>query len=152
MKNHQAKILVAGDVMLDTYIYGKVERVSPEAPVPVLRKKPVSAKYVLGGAANVAFNIVTAGIADVDILSVVGEDEQGKLLLHKLAEAGIDTDMILTDQGRPTTDKLRYIGQNNQQLLRVDNESLKPVERKQILAVCEQLERKIKTGEKGVND
>lgn len=145
MKNHQAKILVAGDVMLDTYIYGKVERVSPEAPVPVLRKKPVSAKYVLGGAANVAFNIVTAGIADVDILSVVGEDEQGKLLLHKLAEAGIDTDMILTDQGRPTMDKLRYIGQNNQQLLRVDNESLKPVERKQILAVCEQLERKIKT-------
>lgn len=145
MKNQQPKILVAGDVMLDTYIYGKVERVSPEAPVPVLRKKPVSTRYVLGGAANLAFNIITAGIAKVDIISVVGDDEQGKLLLQKLKEVGIDTDMILVDQDRPTTDKLRYIGQNNQQLLRVDDESLKPVERAQFLAVGKQLKRRIET-------
>lgn len=143
MKNQQPKILVVGDVMLDTYIYGKVERVSPEAPVPVLRKKPIATKYVLGGAANVAFNMVTAGIAEVDILSVAGDDEQGKLLLKKLKEAGINTDMILMDHKRPTTDKLRYIGQNNQQLLRVDNESLAPVSCEQMEEIFTQLQEKM---------
>lgn len=143
MKNQQPNILVVGDVMLDTYIYGKVERISPEAPVPVLRKKTVSTKYVLGGAANVAFNIITAGIAQVDVISVVGNDVQGKLLIQKLKEAGIDTDMILLDQDRPTTDKLRYIGQNNQQLLRVDEESQKPVEEEKMGDIYAKLRRKM---------
>lgn len=144
MKKYQPKILVAGDVMLDTYIYGKVERVSPEAPVLILRKKPVSTRNVLGGAANVAFNIVMAGIVEVDVLSVVGDDEHGKLLLQKLKEAGINIDMILIDQDRPTTDKLRYIGQNNQQLLRVDDESHQPVRREHMAAICMLLNRKMK--------
>lgn len=132
MKNLQSKILVAGDIMLDTYIYGKVERISPEAPVPVMREKPTSTKYVLGGAANVALNLVVTGNISVKLFSVIGRDTNGELLMRKLKQSGIGTDMILQDEDRPTTNKLRYIGQNNQQLLRVDNESAEPVSQEKL--------------------
>ena len=80
-------ILVVGDVMLDTYYNGEVTRISPEAPVPVFRK--VSEQSVLGGAANVAANLVAAG-QKVSILTIVGEDESGKKLLQNFADKKID--------------------------------------------------------------
>lgn len=143
MKKQIARILVAGDVILDTYIYGKVERISPEAPIPVLYKTPMLTRYSLGGAANVAYNMMTAGAGEVDIFSIIGNDEQGKILLKKLKEVGIGIDMVAVDHDRPTTEKLRYIGQNNQQLLRVDMESRQCVRMKLLKNQCEKLEKRI---------
>ena len=114
----KARVLVVGDVMLDRYWYGAVERISPEAPVPVVRVTREEER--IGGAANVAYNIVTLG-AQASLLTVVGNDEAS----HKL-EALVATTGIQTHFGRDidlqTTVKLRVIGRQ-QQLLRVDFEN-----------------------------
>ncbi|MCM1543562.1 MAG: D-glycero-beta-D-manno-heptose 1-phosphate adenylyltransferase [Blautia sp.] len=122
----KAKILIAGDIMLDIYSFGKASRISPEAPVPVLLKTQEKLKYVLGGAANVAVNLTVTGV-DVDVMSVTGSDANSDILLKKLEDAGIHTDHICRDPGRVTTTKLRYIAQNNQQMLRVDTEDVSDV-------------------------
>lgn len=109
--------------MLDVYSAGKATRISPEAPVPVLLRKREESKYVLGGAANVAVNLQTTGV-NVALFSVVGQDANGKILEKQLADVGINTDYVFQDESRITTTKLRYIGQNNQQLLRVDMEEV----------------------------
>lgn len=137
------KILVVGDIMLDTYHYGKVTRISPEAPVPVLCEKKDGVRYVPGGAANVAVNLVAAGVEKVDMFSVVGEDSNGEVLLKELADRNIGTDLILKDETRPTTNKLRYIGQNNQQILRVDEESKADVVAEALQLKREELQEKI---------
>lgn len=113
------KVLVAGDVMLDIYSSGKVGRISPEAPVPILLREKETVRNVLGGAANVAANIAAAGVR-TGVLSVTGCDSYGETLLRGMEKAGIDTDFVLRDEERVTTSKLRYIGQNHQQILRVD--------------------------------
>ncbi len=112
------RIMVVGDVMLDHYIWGKVDRVSPEAPVPVVGVTEDS--YRLGGAANVAHNISRLGGA-VSILSVAGNDEEGRRLSQEMLRTGIDTAGLLLEEGRPTTTKSRVMA-HNQQLLRVDRE------------------------------
>ena len=113
-----AKVLVVGDVMLDRYWYGAVDRISPEAPVPVVRISREENR--LGGCANVAFNAVSVG-AQASLLSVVGDDEASHLLQDLIAKSGI-TPYFGRDDQLKTTVKLRVIGRQ-QQLLRVDFEN-----------------------------
>ena len=111
------RVLVVGDVMLDRYWFGDVERISPEAPVPVVLVRRVEERP--GGAANVARNIDALG-GKVTLLSVIGDDEAGRALERTLAEGGVQASLH-RDPELSTTVKLRVIGQQ-QQLLRVDFE------------------------------
>ena len=113
-----ARLLIVGDVMLDRYWFGEVARISPEAPVPVV--KVGRSEERPGGAANVARNVAALG-ARVALLSVVGEDEAGRSLQHLLTASGIDVSLHL-DPAISTTVKLRVIGRQ-QQLLRIDFET-----------------------------
>ena len=119
----QAKVLVVGDVMLDRYWYGAVDRISPEAPVPVVRITREENR--LGGCANVAFNAVSVG-AQASLLSVVGDDEASHLLQDLIAKSGI-TPYFGRDAQLKTTVKLRIIGRQ-QQLIRADFEDLPKTE------------------------
>jgi rfaE bifunctional protein kinase chain/domain len=112
------KVGVIGDVMLDTYMWGKVERISPEAPVPVvsLNKK----EYRIGGAGNVAWNCQSLG-AQVSILSVTGQDMEGDLLVELFESNNIDTSYLVKSISRTTTSKTRIISRN-QQMMRLDAE------------------------------
>jgi len=112
------KILVVGDSILDHYVYGKVHRVSPEAPVPVVLKN--KEEFFLGGAANVAQNITTFG-ANCTLLSLVGDDEDGKILFEKCIEKKINP-IFIEEESRPTTKKTRVIG-NKHQIVRIDVET-----------------------------
>jgi rfaE bifunctional protein kinase chain/domain len=114
----KARLLVVGDVMLDRYWFGDVSRISPEAPVPVVRVGRTEER--LGGAANVARNIVAIGAA-AGLLSVVGEDEAAGCIRTLLQADGIDA-QLHRDPGSATTIKLRVIGRQ-QQLLRIDFET-----------------------------
>lgn len=114
----RARVLVVGDVMLDRYWYGPVDRISPEAPVPVVRVTRQEER--LGGAANVAYNVVSLG-ARASLLSVVGEDEASHRLEALVADTGI-TPHFGRDAQLNTTVKLRVIGRQ-QQLLRLDFEN-----------------------------
>jgi D-glycero-beta-D-manno-heptose-7-phosphate kinase len=114
----KARVLVVGDVMLDRYWYGEVERISPEAPVPVVKVQRTEERP--GGAANVALNAAALG-AQVALLSVVGTDEAGTSLERLIAARGISTSLH-RDEKLATTVKLRVIGRN-QQLLRADFET-----------------------------
>lgn len=117
---HKAKILVVGDVMLDRYWYGEVNRISPEAPVPIVKVEAGRSKETPGGAANVAMN-AAALKASVALLSVVGEDEPGRKLAELLEKAGVNA-YLRRDAEVSTTVKLRVIG-GHQQMLRVDFET-----------------------------
>ncbi len=115
------KMLVIGDSMLDSYVRGTVQRISPEAPVPVFRFN--ERKYVLGGAANVASNLAAMNIA-VFVMSVVGIDEGGKKIIELLNEKGVNTDFIVKSEEKVTTIKERIVS-GNQQMLRIDTEDTK---------------------------
>ncbi|MDY6914864.1 MAG: D-glycero-beta-D-manno-heptose-7-phosphate kinase [Candidatus Cloacimonadota bacterium] len=112
------KIAIIGDIILDKYIYGDVDRISPEAPVPIV--KVTREKYVPGGAANVALNIKALG-GQAYLLGTVGEDVHKKILFDILTENNLSSSYILTDPKKGTTQKTRVIGLN-QQLLRIDHE------------------------------
>jgi len=112
-----ARILVVGDLMLDRYWFGDVDRISPEAPVPVVRVRRSEER--LGGAANVALNAVVLG-ASATLVAVVGDDEAGRRVAEMARERGIDA-RLAVDPQLPTTIKLRVIGRQ-QQLLRIDFE------------------------------
>ena len=114
-------VLVVGDVMLDRFLWGEVGRISPEAPVPVFNVNERSA--VLGGAANVAANLAGLGCR-VFLLGVRGQDDNGGMLVQKLAQAGIE-DHLLEDETRPTVTKTRVIAKG-QQLIRLDEEKTHP--------------------------
>ena len=114
----KARVLIVGDAMLDRYWYGDVERISPEAPVPVVKVGREEERF--GGAANVAYNVCALG-AKASFLGVVGDDEPGRRLGTLLAESGIATH-LKHDAGLQTTVKLRVIGRQ-QQLLRLDFEN-----------------------------
>ncbi len=114
-----ARVLVVGDVMLDRYWFGDVSRISPEAPVPIVKIE--REKETPGGAANVARNAAALG-AQVSLLSVVGTDEPGDRLESLLKAMRVST-QLHRDRGIKTTVKLRVIGGRNQQLLRVDFET-----------------------------
>jgi rfaE bifunctional protein kinase chain/domain len=113
----KARVLVVGDAMLDRYWFGDVDRISPEAPVPVLAINDNEERA--GGAANVAYNIAALG-GQCDLISVVGNDDAAKSLERLLAEQGVTTRFI-RDEAHVTTVKLRLLSRN-QQLLRADFE------------------------------
>lgn len=115
----QLRVLVVGDVMLDNYWWGEVERISPEAPVPVVRLRRRESR--LGGAANVALNLKALG-AGVKMATVVGDDGEGHVLTRLLADAGVDTELVQQSRHRPTTTKARVMG-HTQQMLRIDEET-----------------------------
>ena len=116
-------ILVVGDIMLDNYYMGDIKRISPEAPVPVFLKK--SERSVLGGAANVAANLVAAN-QKASIMSVIGDDECGRSLLSLFQEKTVGIDLLETTS-RQTTQKTRFLAGNNQQVLRLDVEDTTPI-------------------------
>jgi len=118
-------VLVAGDVMLDRFIVGKVSRISPEAPVPVVR---FQAEHVrLGGAANVAHNLAALG-AQVALVGLVGSDAAAARLRGELAATGIGAEGLVEDPRRPTVEKVRIVTDRNQQVARVDYESDSDIE------------------------
>ncbi|MBN2682996.1 MAG: hypothetical protein JXR58_10850 [Bacteroidales bacterium] len=119
----QKTILVIGDVMVDAYIWGKVNRISPEAPVPVLSISHRENR--LGGAANVGLNLLSLSAKPI-ICSVIGEDEKGKIFLELLKKQNLTTDGIITSELRKTTSKTRVIS-SGQHLLRVDEEITNPL-------------------------
>ena len=112
-------LLVVGDIMLDHFIWGRVTRISPEAPVPVVDINNES--IMLGGAANVLNNIVSLG-GRAHICGVIGHDEMGRRLVHELRLLNVDTSGIVVEEKRPTTIKTRVIA-HNQQVVRFDRES-----------------------------
>jgi rfaE bifunctional protein kinase chain/domain len=117
------QILVIGDVMLDAYVMGKVNRISPEAPVPIVSLENEDAR--IGGAGNVALNLLALGAKPI-ICGVIGEDSSGDKLLNLFEKNGISTDGIVKSIARKTTVKTRVIS-NKQQLLRIDSESTFPL-------------------------
>jgi rfaE bifunctional protein kinase chain/domain len=113
------RIAVLGDLMLDHFLIGQVDRISPEAPVPVVRF--ARDDYRLGGAANVAQNVVTLG-GEASIVGLVGEDTAATELRRCLERAALPTNGLVTDPSRPTTRKMRVVTSRNQQVARVDYE------------------------------
>jgi rfaE bifunctional protein kinase chain/domain len=111
-------ILIIGDVMLDSYLFGNVERISPEAPVPII--DITNKENKLGGAANVASNIKKLGGTPI-LCSVIGKDQSGEIFLSLLKNMDISVDYIYQTDNRITTNKTRIIG-NNHQMLRIDEE------------------------------
>lgn len=114
-----SRVLILGDIMLDEYLFGAVNRISPEAPVPVVEIS--STKMLLGGAANVANNIRSLGDEAV-LVGTVGEDEAAVKLAQILKEKYISRDFLVNDESRPTTIKTRIIA-HSQQVVRADRES-----------------------------
>lgn len=122
----QFNILVVGDVMIDAYMWGKVDRISPEAPVPIISIK--SHEERLGGAANVGLNVKAMGANPV-MCAVIGNDEKGNQLCHLLEQNGMTADGIIKSDERKTTIKTRIIS-SNQHLLRIDDELTAPLTEK----------------------
>jgi len=118
------KVAIVGDVMLDTYWWGRVDRISPEAPVPVvaLQRKELR----VGGAANVALNTVSLG-AQTSLISVIGNDKDGTDLLQLLKDNKIDTSYIIASEKRITTNKTRVMSRN-QQMMRLDAETTSDID------------------------
>lgn len=120
---NRQKVLVIGDIILDKYIWGEVARISPEAPVPIIFKE--SERLVLGGASNVVNNIHGLGAIPI-ACGVVGADINAGHVIGMLDKMGLSMDGVVVDKNRPTTVKSRVIG-NNQQIVRIDEESLEPI-------------------------
>ncbi|HQR88508.1 MAG TPA: PfkB family carbohydrate kinase, partial [Caulobacter sp.] len=127
-------VLVLGDVMLDRFIYGAVDRISPEAPVPVIAVERETA--MLGGAGNVARNVAALGGKAV-LIGLIGDDDAGRALTAMLGdEAGVEAHLV-TDTARRTTEKVRYIS-GSHQMLRVDREDRGPAEAAALLSAFKQ--------------
>lgn len=138
-KFKQVKVLVIGDVMLDRYWWGSVNRISPEAPVPVVDLK--SESLIAGGAANVAVNVLGLG-ASPQLVGIIGDDVVGENLRSALESKGISSRFLITVPGRPTTVKTRIVSQN-QQVARVDHETKEWISPEQAQIVSDQTEKLI---------
>lgn len=132
-----ARVLVVGDMMVDHFIWGKVSRISPEAPVPVVEVKRES--YLLGGSANVLHNVIAMG-GKVFASGVVGADERGAWLIRELKEMKVDTGGIVEEKGRPTTVKTRIVA-HSQQMVRYDRESRQPIGTGSIREIVKYIEK-----------
>lgn len=115
----RARVVVVGDVMIDRYIWGQVERISPEAPVPVVAVEDTNTRP--GGAANVALNLASLGVG-VELAGVLGRDYAAREIRSLLAGRGLSTGSLITDAGRVTTEKIRIVA-HQQQVVRADFES-----------------------------
>ena len=136
----QKHILVMGDLMLDSYMWGQANRISPEAPVPVVSVKEVT--HNPGGAANVGWNIASLS-ANVNMAGVVGNDSHGEQLLTLMSERGMNVESVVRDTNRPTTVKTRVIA-NSQQVVRTDFESLDELSNESLEAVQASVLKNIK--------
>ena len=137
-KFNHLSVMIIGDVMVDSYLWGKVERISPEAPIPIvsLRKR----ENRLGGASNVAINVKAMGAKPV-LCSVIGTDNKGDIFLDLLKKEKIDTQGVLRSHNRITTTKFRIFG-NSTQMLRVDEEvehDLSEKDTQELLKVCKKI-------------
>ena len=137
------KVLSVGDVMVDKYIFGKVERMSPEAPVPVVDVTNFDAR--LGGAGNVALNVQALGGIPV-LCSAIGQDAEGEDLRQLLHTAGISDKALLSSSKRKTTTKTRIIG-NNKQLARIDHEVTNELDELDSYYLEEHFRRELETAE-----
>jgi rfaE bifunctional protein kinase chain/domain len=133
------RVLVLGDVMLDHYLWGRCERISPEAPVPVVEVERETSS--LGGAGNVAANLAALGGEPV-LVGVIGDDPHARTMLDTFAERGVATRGLVRDGGRPTTFKTRIIAQG-QQVVRADWESRAEIDGAALRGVTEVLEREV---------
>jgi D-beta-D-heptose 7-phosphate kinase/D-beta-D-heptose 1-phosphate adenosyltransferase len=124
----RSRVVVIGDLMIDRYLYGNVERVSPEAPVPVLHFEREELR--LGGAGNVAADLAALN-ADVTMIATVGEDEMGREARRLLRECGVADESLVATQGRPTVAKMRLVGsaqhRHAQTMMRLDFEDVTPI-------------------------
>lgn len=134
-------ILVVGDVMLDRYFYGEVNRISPEAPVPVtlIRRK----KSILGGAANVAQNLAKLG-CKVSVIGVIGDDHHGRLLLRQMKVVGIESEGLIYGRENTTT-KVRILG-GHQQMMRIDFEEAKTISGEVEESITQMIQKKMNDG------
>lgn len=133
------RVLVIGDLMLDQFVWGSVRRISPEAPVPVVEFERES--FMPGGAANVARNL-TALQVPTELFGLVGRDGPGEKLKDLLTEQQVKCDGIITDRARPTSIKTRIIA-HQQQMVRVDRESLEPVETRTLRKLIATIENRL---------
>jgi D-glycero-beta-D-manno-heptose-7-phosphate kinase len=132
----RSRVLVVGDIMADHFIWGKVSRISPEAPVPVV--EVTKDNFTLGGCANVFNNIFATG-GRVHLAGVIGSDETGRRLLSEFGSRCVDTDGIVVEAGRPTTLKTRIVA-HGQQVVRFDREDRKPVQAKSVRKILAYIE------------
>ncbi|MEM4259830.1 MAG: D-glycero-beta-D-manno-heptose-7-phosphate kinase [Candidatus Woesearchaeota archaeon] len=133
-KFQNINIMVVGDIMLDKYIFGSVERISPEAPVPILKVN--SEKYMLGAAANVANNIISLG-GKAFLVGVIGNDEPGTIFLNELKNRNIASSGIILSSKIQTTQKVRVISKNNQ-LIRLDYEETENNEETALIKIIQE--------------
>jgi D-beta-D-heptose 7-phosphate kinase/D-beta-D-heptose 1-phosphate adenosyltransferase len=131
---------VLGDAMLDVYLVGDVERVSPEAPVPVVTVQ--GRRYALGGAANVAANVAAIG-AECRLVAVIGDDPRGASVRTELAQVRLSDRHLVVAAARPTTSKTRVVARG-QQMLRIDEEVEEPIPARTMELVAAELERAMK--------
>ena len=133
------RVLLVGDLMTDEWVFGAVTRISPEAPIPVITMPltPDARANKPGGAGNAAAILLRLGGA-VRVVGIVGDDERGRLLLSDLQTRGADVGGVLTDSARPTTHKLRIIA-GRQQLLRIDTESVEPLDASLAARLCDSI-------------
>jgi rfaE bifunctional protein kinase chain/domain len=137
----QLSVMVIGDVMVDSYLWGKVDRISPEAPIPVVALKKRENR--MGGAANVALNIKSMGAQPL-LFTVIGDDDKGNQFLDMTRELGIPHEGILQSKKRITTTKFRIFG-NSYQMLRVDEEVDEPLAESDHIALMKAITRAIQT-------
>ena len=133
------RVAVLGDLMLDRYLWGRVDRISPEAPVPVVEVERETS--TLGGAGNVAVNLAALGARPV-LIGVVGDDEVGGQLRQAFAEKGVEPRPLVTDRARPTTVKTRIIA-HSQQVVRFDRESRADLEGEGLGALLATIQREL---------
>jgi D-glycero-beta-D-manno-heptose-7-phosphate kinase len=133
------RVLVIGDIMMDEFLWGEVSRISPEAPVPIVKVEKET--FLLGGAANVVNNLVGLK-GQVLLAGVIGPDGMGRRLLRKLQSLGTATDGIVIEEGRPTAIKTRVIA-HNQQVVRVDREKVNPIQPETIKSILNIIRKNI---------
>lgn len=138
----QKKIIVLGDVMIDAYLSGSVDRVSPEAPVPIINLSKKEER--LGGAANVALNLISLG-AQVNMATVIGKDKDAETMLKLFNEKAIGTTGVIQSENRRTTVKTRVIG-NHQQLVRIDQEQTEDIQTAEENLLVERIEKLLMEG------
>ncbi len=136
-KMAQCRVVVVGDAMLDIYLLGDTERISPEAPVPVVTVH--GRRLALGGAANVAANVAAIG-GEARLVAVIGDDQRGDSLRGELAAQKLPDTHLVTAPGRPTTSKTRVVARG-QQVVRIDEEVDEPVDERTEQLLVAELER-----------
>ncbi len=132
---NQLRVLVIGDVMLDAYYWGRVDRISPEAPVPIFLQEKI--EYRMGGAGNVALNVSALG-ASVFLISMIGKDIEAKEILSIAKKEKVSVKYILTSAKRPTTSKVRIMSRH-QQMIRLDKEDISFLSEKEEVVLIKQI-------------